>query len=202
VPSRIAQKTILNKKFWEEPIAYFPWYDTDHIEIDTSNNSSILACVFVTAVTFLPSRCLATIRGFLPNRCLATIWEIHTHSPQRDLISLLYFLAYFPYFEKPEYAYEIMLLSACACACAFVCMCVSVYPHYWLLKAWTNLYETWYVYHGSWAHLNGLIKKSLPSVFVSVCVSPYCCYVTARFGKISSIVAGQRLSRNETDRGG
>jgi hypothetical protein len=29
-----------------------------------SNNSSIVACVFVTAVTFLPSRCLATIRGF------------------------------------------------------------------------------------------------------------------------------------------
>jgi hypothetical protein len=29
--------------------------------------------VFFTAVTFLPSRCLATIRGFLRNRCLATI---------------------------------------------------------------------------------------------------------------------------------
>jgi hypothetical protein len=32
--------------------------------------SSIVVCVFVTAVTFLPSRCLATIEGFLPNRAV------------------------------------------------------------------------------------------------------------------------------------
>jgi hypothetical protein len=38
-----------------------------HIENDASNNSSIVACVFVIAVTFLPSRCLATIRGLLPS---------------------------------------------------------------------------------------------------------------------------------------
>jgi hypothetical protein len=62
-----------NKKFWEKRIAYFPWYDTGHIENDASNNSSIVACVFVTAVTFLPSRCLATTRGYLPSHCLATI---------------------------------------------------------------------------------------------------------------------------------
>jgi hypothetical protein len=49
------------KKFWEELIAYFPWIDTGHIENDASNNSSIVACVFVTAVTLLPSRCLATM---------------------------------------------------------------------------------------------------------------------------------------------
>jgi hypothetical protein len=89
-----------NKKFWEELIAYFPWYDTGHIENNASNNSSIVSCVFVTAVTFLPSRCLArigrflpsrwltTIRGFLPIRCLAAIRGIyrHTHRRQRDLI--------------------------------------------------------------------------------------------------------------------
>jgi hypothetical protein len=46
---------ILNKKFWEELIAYFPWYDTGHIENDASNNSSIVACAFVTAATFLPT---------------------------------------------------------------------------------------------------------------------------------------------------
>jgi hypothetical protein len=45
-------------------IAYFPWYETDHIENDASNNSSIVACVFVTAVTFVPSRCLATMGFF------------------------------------------------------------------------------------------------------------------------------------------
>jgi hypothetical protein len=53
-----------NKKFWEELIAYFPWYDTDPIENDVSNNSSIVACVFVTAVTFLPSSCLETLGGY------------------------------------------------------------------------------------------------------------------------------------------
>jgi hypothetical protein len=40
------------------------------------------------------------------------------------------------------------------------------------LNAWTNLYETWYVYYGTWAHLNGILHKSLSSVSVSVCVSP------------------------------
>jgi hypothetical protein len=53
-----------NKKFWEELIAYFPWYDTGHIENDASNNSSVVACVFVTGVMFLLSRCLATIGGY------------------------------------------------------------------------------------------------------------------------------------------
>jgi hypothetical protein len=42
------------KKFWEELIAYFPRYDTGHFENDTSINSSIVAYVFVTAVTFPP----------------------------------------------------------------------------------------------------------------------------------------------------
>jgi hypothetical protein len=40
-----------NKKLWEGQIAYFPWYYTDRIE-DESSNSSIVACVFVAAVTF------------------------------------------------------------------------------------------------------------------------------------------------------
>jgi hypothetical protein len=62
---------IFNKKFCEEPISYFPWYGTGHIGNDASKNSSIVACVFVAAVTFLPSRCLATIGGFLLSRCLA-----------------------------------------------------------------------------------------------------------------------------------
>jgi hypothetical protein len=37
---------------------------------DVSNNYSIVACVFVTAVTLLPSRCLAAMGGFLPNRAV------------------------------------------------------------------------------------------------------------------------------------
>jgi hypothetical protein len=61
-------RTIFNKKFCEELIVYFPCYETELIENDVSNNAYIAACVFVTAVTFLSSRCLGTIGGFLPNR--------------------------------------------------------------------------------------------------------------------------------------
>jgi hypothetical protein len=69
------RKALKYEKFWEKLIAYFPWYDTGHIENDASNNSSTVACVFVIAVTFLPSRCLATIGGYLPSRYLALLRE-------------------------------------------------------------------------------------------------------------------------------
>jgi hypothetical protein len=36
---------------------------------------------------------------------------------------------------------------------------------------WTSLYETLCVCHGSWAHLNGVLYKSLTSACVSVCLS-------------------------------
>jgi hypothetical protein len=75
---------VRNKTFWEELIAYFPWYDTGHIEKDASTNSSIAACVFVTAVTFQPSRCIAMIKGFFTE-------PLPSNRQQRDLISLPYF---------------------------------------------------------------------------------------------------------------
>jgi hypothetical protein len=68
-----------NKKFWEELIAYFPWYDTGHIENDMPNNSSIVACVLVTAVTSPRSRCRATIGG------------PHRHTQQRISQAYFYF---------------------------------------------------------------------------------------------------------------
>jgi hypothetical protein len=39
----LLSETLINEKFWEELIAYFPWYDTGHIKNDASNNSSIVA---------------------------------------------------------------------------------------------------------------------------------------------------------------
>jgi hypothetical protein len=36
-------------------------------------------------------------------------------------------------------------------------------------------------YHGTWAHLNGVLNKSLPSIWVSVCVS--CTVARQRLGK-------------------
>jgi hypothetical protein len=70
-----------NKKFREELIAYFPWYDTDHIENDASNNSSIVARVFLTLVPFLTSRCLAMIGEYT---------DTHTHTGS-NMISYFYF---------------------------------------------------------------------------------------------------------------
>jgi hypothetical protein len=49
-------------------------------------------------------------------------------------------------------------------------VCLWIFPHQ-LLNAWTNFYETRYVYHDTWVHLNGALHKSPPSVCVSVCVS-------------------------------
>jgi hypothetical protein len=43
-----------------------------------SNNSSILEGVFIAAIIFLPSCCLAMIGRFLQSHCLATIGE-YTH---------------------------------------------------------------------------------------------------------------------------
>jgi hypothetical protein len=72
---------ILNKKFWEELIAYFSWYDTGYIENDASNNYSIVACVSVTAVTFLPSRCLAMIGGiFTESLPSSDMGDTQTHT--------------------------------------------------------------------------------------------------------------------------
>jgi hypothetical protein len=53
---------IVNKKFWEELTAYFPWCNTGRIENNESNNRFSVSCVFIAAVTFLTSRCLAKDR--------------------------------------------------------------------------------------------------------------------------------------------
>jgi hypothetical protein len=45
----------------------------DAIENYVSSNSTYVACVFVAAVTFLLSRCLATIRGIYIYMYTATV---------------------------------------------------------------------------------------------------------------------------------
>jgi hypothetical protein len=52
------------------------------------------------------------------------------------------------------------LHAVCAFACLRILLLTSEYQ--------TNFYETWYVYHGTWAHLNYLPHKSLPSVCMYV----------------------------------
>jgi hypothetical protein len=51
----------IDKKFWEELIAYYLLIQRGPRRKDVSNNSSIAACAFVATGTCLPSRCLAKI---------------------------------------------------------------------------------------------------------------------------------------------
>jgi hypothetical protein len=55
-----------------------------------------------------------------------------------SLLSLLW--------KKIKVAYAITMLSVCFCLCI---------PPFQL---WIGLYETWYFYHGKWAHLNGVLR--------------------------------------------
>jgi hypothetical protein len=109
---------------------------------------------FVSAVTFLPSRCLAMIGGFLPSRCLATIkvfllsrrvatiGGIHRHTHTQTAT----------WFHKPTLIFqnnktrliELGLwdhLAVCVSICAFIrlclsiCLCISPY----FLGLWNHL---------------------------------------------------------------
>jgi hypothetical protein len=62
-----------NSKFWEELISYFPWYDKDRIEIDASNNSSTVACVFIGAVTVFFTKQLPSNDRVIITELLASI---------------------------------------------------------------------------------------------------------------------------------
>jgi hypothetical protein len=77
--------SLSDKTFWEQQPT-FPWYDTDRTENSASNNSSIVRRVFVASVTFLPSRCLATIRGYT-----------YRQNTERDLWSKLLRLVQVPW---------------------------------------------------------------------------------------------------------
>jgi hypothetical protein len=75
------------------------------------------------------------------------------------------FLVHFPYFEKMQVGIAIFMLS--------VFLCILSYH---LLNGWTSLYKTRYVYHDTWARLNRVLHKSLPSV----CLSTWASHIVAR----------------------
>jgi hypothetical protein len=95
-------------------------------------------------------------------------------------------LAYFPYFKKIKISLRDLLV---------VCLWIS--PHS-LFNAWTNLYQTWCLYHGTSAHLNGVLHKPLPSIWVSMSV-----FLLSLLGKGSvemyAFVARQRLCQHEPE---
>jgi hypothetical protein len=71
-------------------------------------------------------------------------------------------------------------------------VCLGI-PPYRRLNAWTNLHETWY---GTWAHLNGVLHKSFPSVCVSVCVSLLSLQGNGSVKCVPPFGARQRLGRH------
>jgi hypothetical protein len=55
-PAPLPQDICTENEFWEELFSYFPSYDTERLEHDAPNNSSIVMCVFVaTGTCLLPS---------------------------------------------------------------------------------------------------------------------------------------------------
>jgi uncharacterized protein YcfL len=55
--SNLTNGKIGKQKLWEETIAYFFfWYDTDHTENNSRDNTSVVTCVFMTTLIFLPGR--------------------------------------------------------------------------------------------------------------------------------------------------
>lgn len=64
-----------------------------------------------------------------------------------------HFLIYLRYFEKKN-RLDITFLS----------VCLNAYTPNQLLKAWIGSYETWYEYHGKWAHLNDMFHRYFPLV--------------------------------------
>jgi hypothetical protein len=51
---------------------------------------------------------------------------------------------------------------------SLLCLCIPLCQRIF----WIDIYETWYVYHGTWAHLNGIHHTSLPSVCFCICIPP------------------------------
>jgi hypothetical protein len=144
--SRSSRLYARNKNFWKKcsltsHYILSIWYDTDRIEAPRPTFPSLLYA-FVAAETCLRSRCLATLG--------------ETERQQGNLIILLFSLLSYS---------RLMWSPLCSC------VCIPPPPSHYLLNAWTKLYETWYVYHGNWAHVSGILHKFLPSVFVSVYVS-------------------------------
>jgi hypothetical protein len=58
----------------------------------------------------------------------------------------------------------------CVCVCVCVCICVFEHPHPISLRMVEPIYIKLRIYYayGSWAHFNGVLHNSLPSVCMSV----------------------------------
>jgi hypothetical protein len=73
-----------NKKFWEELIAYFPWYDKGHIENDASSNSyipTINIYTFRCDIFIVDKKTLLVLAYIRPSsEFFFCTWDSHTAS--------------------------------------------------------------------------------------------------------------------------
>jgi hypothetical protein len=119
-------------------------------------------------VTILPLSSRSS-KIFSPVRLVIQTFGSVLKSRSLRLVSIFFLL-----WRKRKYAYEIPMLSV-----------YPWIPPYLLLNAWTYLYETWYAYHGTQAHFNGvLMNPSHKSVCLCMCLS---------------LLARQLLDNNVTD---
>jgi hypothetical protein len=82
----------------------------------------------------------------------------------------------------------------CLCVCKDFCLWTPPLINFWMPEP-TFMKLCTYVYNGTWAHLSGVLHKSLPSVCLSLCIS-----VLSLLGKswvkcIPAFIAGQRLGK-------
>jgi hypothetical protein len=142
-----------------------PWFFSSSFLFSFSF-SFLLLLVFVSSYYLSFSTSSSTLRSFLLFFVRPSFYPFHPHSsPSLSALSSLFpacplLLAYLFWNNKSR-----LMTSPCA-------VCVSICSSPQFLIGWTNLYETWYAYHGIWAHLHGALHKSLSSVCVSACVSP------------------------------
>jgi hypothetical protein len=86
--------------------------------------------------------------------------DTHADTQEDDLISVLLF------FQNNECRLKISKKYTYAISILSVCLWIPPLT----FNAWNNLYDNWHVYHGTWAHLNGIFHK--PS-HQSICLYVY-----------------------------
>jgi hypothetical protein len=164
--------------------------------------SPCLRCAIpeVTSLSAVPvsvmlSRGSVTIRPY--SRMKLTYAGVWQHC------ALLHMPELAPFVSLSLLSYSLLLSSFLAhfpkvVLCDLRPVCVYMYPPppHQDLNAWINLYETWYVYHGTWSHLNGGLHKSLPSVCMSICMSLLSLLGNGSVKCVPHNVARQRLGKH------
>jgi hypothetical protein len=119
------------------------------------------SCFLVTALVLSPVYTIVTWQWVYRSQYYSDENVVH-QTTKRESATMIFSSAYL-HITTIRKAYAISFLS--------MCLCVLLDQH---LNAWENLYETWYAYHATWAHTNGVLHKSLPSASLSLYLRVCC----------------------------